>query len=363
MYISRLKLINFRSYEALDIEPSKGLNIIVGDNANGKTNVLESIFLCTFAKSHRTSHDEHLIRRGTEGAYVGLTVNGAGGTVKIEIKHRIGEGKRMFANGTPLKRSGDLMGLMNCVMFAPETLSVVKGTPQDRRRFMDMALSQLYPAYYHRLQQYNTALKQRNAALKDEGCDTANIIMWDEQLAFLGADIINRRTELLSELSHHAAKLHNGISGGFEFLQLRYKPSFATTYADRDELMRAYDRTRADDIRRGYTSVGPHRDDIEVMLDETDVRYFGSQGQQRTAALAMKLSEIPLVTEIKNDAPVLLLDDVFSELDDGRKSKLIRAMEGRQCFLTCTSLDGLETLDMRDMAIFECSGGELIRIE
>lgn len=364
MYVKSLKLVNFRNYSSLRAELSPHLNVIVGENAQGKTNVLEAIFLCTFARSHRTSKDEQLIKYNTEGAYVGAEVVSAAGAALIEIKQRRGEKKRIYINSTELRRTGDLMGALNSVMFAPETLSIVKGAPQERRRFLDMALSQLYPAYFFRLQQYNAALRQRNALLKDEALrtDTAHLRMWEAQVASQGAEIINRRAEFMERFSHIAARLHLAISGGREFLRTEYAPSVEPSETLEDDFREYLARTAEDDMHRGYTSKGPHRDDIAVILDETDVRYFGSQGQQRTAALAMKLSEIPLVSDIRGEMPILLLDDVFSELDDARRTALISTMAKCQCIITCTSLDGLSPLGGTggsDTRIFRCVDGTL----
>lgn len=357
MNITRLKLSNFRNYESESIELSPGLNVITGENAQGKTNLLEAVFFCTFARSHRTASDGRLIRHGAPAFYIGVDLKSGTGTSRIEVKNPSDGPRRLFVNGSQLRRVGDLMGTLNSVMFAPETLNIVKGPPAERRRFIDMALSQLYPAYFFSLQQYNAALKQRNALLKDRklSLDMDRLLMWDVQLAALGADIMERRARFMEGLSGEAARIHSVISGG-ERLRLEYVPSVKPDPDAEQAIRGALKAGACEDARRGFTGIGPHRDDIAVIVDETDARCFGSQGQQRTAALSMKLSEIAVALSARGEPPVLLLDDVFSELDSGRRRALLDAAEGCQCLLTCTSLEGLEG---KRFTAYDCLRGSI----
>lgn len=369
MHVARLKLNYFRNYEALDLRPRPGLNVIVGENAQGKTNAVEAVFFCAFGRSHRTARDAELINHGMAGGYVGLDVKTRAGERRIEMKLRAGERKQVFIDRLQTQRSGELMGVLNVVMFSPEDLELVKGAPAERRRFLDMELSQLRPAYYYKLQQYNAALKQRNALLKGEPgrerpvqAVREQLYVWDEQLAAAGADVMRMREEFVDSLSTLARDLHRSISGGREQLSVAYAPCVdPARYGGtaREALQEALYAAALDDIRRGFTTMGPHRDDLSVCLGDAPVRVYGSQGQQRTAALSLKLSELALLTQEKGEPPVLLLDDVLSELDEPRQRALLEAMRGCQCFLTCTSLAGLERAGMRDIPAYACANGTL----
>lgn len=361
MRLTRLRLNQYRNYAALDFKPADGINVIVGDNAQGKTNAAEAIFLCAFARSHRTQKDAELISRGFAGGYVGAEIESLSGSHLIEIKLREGERKKIFIDRQLAARTGELMGVLNVVMFAPEDLCIVKDGPAERRRFLDMELSQARPAYYYRLQQYNAALRQRNALLKSDDIRPGMLAMWDEQLATLGSAIMAERERFVDGLSTIAYDLHRSITDGKESLSIAYQPNVAMDAPEgvREALLQALARSAADDVRRGYTQVGPHRDDMAIRLGDVDLRAFGSQGQQRTAALSIKLSELALLREEKGEPPVLLLDDVLSELDQTRQRLLLQSVKGCQCFLTCTSLDGLEKADIGEMALWQCQAGAL----
>ena len=373
MFVERLKLNFFRNYDALELRPNGGLNVIVGENAQGKTNAVEAVFLCAFGRSHRTARDGELINAGMSGGYVGLNLKNLTGSRLIEIKLRAGERKQVFLDRLAAGRSGELMGVLNAVMFSPEDLELVKGAPVERRRFMDMELSQLRPAYYYVLQRYNTALKQRNALLKPERATAAKdpaalrreLYVWDEQLAQTGAEIMAMRADFLENLGKIAGGLHREISSGKETLALRYAPNVNVERAGGNAaaaLSEALYAGALEDIRRGFTSAGPHRDDIDLTLNGVNVRVFGSQGQQRTAALSMKLSELALLRGVTGEAPVLLLDDVLSELDEPRQRALLEAMDDCQTFLTCTTLEGLRRAGMKEINAWRCEAGTLTRL-
>lgn len=363
MWVSQLQLTNFRNYARLQLQPDAGLCVLTGDNAAGKTNVLEAVFLCALGRSHRTSRDAELIRESEQAGAVALTLHTRGGTRNISCKLMAGERKRVLIDGTALSRSGELLGCLNVVMFAPEDLMLVKGGPGERRRFLDMEISQLRPAYYYTLQQYNVALKQRNALLKAEA-ETALLEPWDEQLSRLGAAITAERAQFLSELGGIASRLHVQLSGGRETLLLAYQPNLPDVEPDRlaaamrERLFDALERDRF----RGSTSVGPHRDDIAMALDGSDVRVYGSQGQQRTVVLSLKLSELQIMRQLRGESPVLLLDDVFSELDRRRQRMLLDAVQGCQTFLTCTHLEELSAAGALQMQVYSVSAGNVIEV-
>lgn len=363
MWVSQLQLTNFRNYARLQLQPDAGLCVLTGDNAAGKTNVLEAVFLCALGRSHRTSRDAELIRESEQAGAVALTLHTRGGTRNISCKLMAGERKRVLIDGAALSRSGELLGCLNVVMFAPEDLMLVKGGPGERRRFLDMEISQLRPAYYYTLQQYNVALKQRNALLKAEA-ETALLEPWDEQLSRLGAAITAERAQFLSELGGIASRLHVQLSGGRETLLLAYQPNLPDVEPDRlsaamrERLFDALERDRF----RGSTSVGPHRDDIAMALDGSDVRVYGSQGQQRTVVLSLKLSELQIMRQLRGESPVLLLDDVFSELDRRRQRMLLDAVQGCQTFLTCTHLEELSAAGALQMQVYSVSAGNVIEV-
>jgi len=365
MRIRELKLTNFRNYAALSMEPDEGLCVLTGDNAAGKTNVLESLFLCALGRSHRTARDTELIRSGQQFGSIRLVLDTRGGTREIAAKLVLNERKRLSIDGAPLARSGELLGCLNVIMFAPEDLSLVKGGPAERRRFLDMEISQLRPSYYYALQQYNAALKQRNALLKDpDACYAGLLEPWDEQLSRLGALITAERASFLEELSAIAANVHLSLSDRRETLLLAYQPNLPDAspdrlaYAMRERLAETMEK----DLYRGSTSVGPHRDDIAMMLDGTDVRVYGSQGQQRTVVLSLKLSELEIVKRVRGETPVLLLDDVFSELDRRRQQMLLKTVAGCQTFLTCTHLEELTAAGAERMQVYSVKDGAVVEV-
>lgn len=364
MHITSVRLNNFRSYDELVFEPSPGLNVIVGPNAAGKTNILEAIFLAALGRSHRTHKDVELINRKFHGAYVGIQLESKVGGRSIEIRLRDKEHKALKVDGQKLTRMGELMGVLNVVMFSPEDLSIVKNSPQERRRFMDMELCQLRPMYFYKLQQYNTALKQRSELLKSSYPDKPDeklLSAWDERLSELGGDIMTVRDKFMLELGDLACEMHGRITDDNEELYTFYKPDvqFEDTLPSL-ALRKALNDARENDLRRTVTTRGPHRDDIGIKLNGEEARIFGSQGQQRTAALSIKLSELELIRREKGEFPVLLLDDVLSELDFDRQRALMSNAFDCQCFLTATSLEGLE--DVPNMRVFECRNGELVRV-
>ena len=347
MRLTSLKLNNFRNYERAEIYPASGTTVFVGNNAQGKTNVLEAVHLCCTGRSHRTPRDKELVRWEQPYGQVELQVEQADGSHEIEILLSTIERKKVKVGGNFIARSGELLGHVNGVMFSPEDLRMVKGGPSERRRFIDMELSQISPSYYYGLQRYNRALLQRNKLLKaavHRPDLQETLIVWEEQLAHHGAKIMRRRANFIERLAQAAQANHLSISGDKEQLKVLYAADvpMPDEVGQLEELLKdALSRSREKDLQRGTTQVGPHRDDLALWLNDMDVRAFGSQGQQRTTALSLKLSELDVMREETGEWPVLMLDDVMSELDPHRKRQLLDKLEPVQVLVSCTDMSDL----------------------
>lgn len=337
MVIESIELKNFRNYEELNMEFDKGTNILYGDNAQGKTNVLEAVYLSGTSKSHKGSKDREMIRFGMDECHIKTIVRKMDIPYRIDIHLKKNRPKGIAVNGIPIKKASELFGIVNIVAFSPEDLNIIKSGPQERRRFIDLELCQLDKLYVYNLVNYNKALNQRNQLLKDlafrsDLMDTLDI--WDMQLAEYGKKIIERRREFLLSLDEMIYDIHRRLTGELEELHIYYEPS-----CGEEELEEQLRRGRERDLRQKITNIGPHRDDISFFIKENDLRKYGSQGQQRTAALALKLAEIEIVKRIIKDTPILLLDDVLSELDSKRQNHLLNNIHGIQTIITCTGLD------------------------
>ena len=343
MIVTDLRLRQYRSYEACALAPCEGVNVLLGDNGQGKTNVLEALYLCCTGRSHRTRQDRELIRWGADFASVKVEAQRRDGSHQVEIVLPQAGRRKLKIAGQEVSKSGELMGHVTGVLFSPEDLRTVKDGPAERRRFVDMALSQIKPSYYYALQRYARALKQRNEVLKLASVQPGllpTLDSWDEQLAQAGAELMAQRRGYVARLSAEAGETHREISDGRERLEIRYAPS-VTLGDDRQAILDGLFAARENDLRRMTTSVGPHRDDVLLMIGGRDVRAFGSQGQQRTAALAMRLSELNVMREVMGEWPMLMLDDVMSELDPSRRRQLVNRLDGIQTFITCTDVDDL----------------------
>lgn len=339
MQIKSLNLKNFRNYELLKLTPGDGANIFYGDNAQGKTNILEAVYLAGTTKSHRGSRDKDMIRFGSEEAHIEMIVEKRGLDYQIDMHLRGTKSKGVAVNKIPIKKAGELFGVVNLVFFSPEDLNVIKNGPAERRRFIDMELSQLDKVYFNDLSNYHKILNQRNQLLKDLGYKNQDSLMatldvWDMQLVEYGNRIIKARGEFMNRVNEIIGPIHRKLTGEREEIRVIYEPSNGEVPLDV-----ALDRNRERDLRVRSTSVGPHRDDVAFMVGELDIRRFGSQGQQRTAALSLKLSEIELVKQSIHDTPVLLLDDVLSELDKNRQNYLLDSISDIQTLITCTGVD------------------------
>lgn len=352
MLLARLQLTNFRNYARADVSPCAGITVFHGDNAQGKTALLEAVYLCCTGRSHRTSRDRELVKWEADAARVALSAVQADGAHSVDIALARAERKVVLVNGKPVSRSGELLGHITGVLFSPEDLRMVKDGPDERRRFIDMELSQIRPAYYYQLQRYHRALKQRAAILRlpeSNVLERGTLDLWDEQLARSGGAIIEARRRFVERLAVEAEAAHSALSGGLERLTLAYETLPGLEGAGgglQSALYDALQNARAQDLRRGFTSVGPHRDDLAIRLNGVDARAYGSQGQQRSAALSLKLAELRVMALETGETPVLMLDDVMSELDPNRRRQLLDALKGVQTLVTCTDLTDLAGADV-----------------
>lgn len=352
MKIISLELENFRNYTTLSLPFSAGTNVIYGKNGAGKTNILESIIFSSLFSSPRTTKDKEMIKIGSEKARIKVTVEKRFRRHTIAIQLESNGKKKVLADGIPLKRAAELIGILGVVFFSPDEMKLVKETPAERRKFLDVGLSQQQKTYFIALSRYNKVLKQKNNLLK-EGYKNANtddmLAVWDAQLSEYGAVIIEKRRRYIKALDELASEAHFRISGGKEKLSLKYETPLTAEGEDalRAELYDMLEEAREKDKRLGYCTVGPHRDDIAIEINGLDGRKFASQGQQRTIALAMKIGEVGLYEKESGEPPVLLLDDVLSELDGDRRKILFSVTKGAQTIITCTEYtegDGKERL-------------------
>lgn len=337
MIIKRLELADYRNYATLDLEFDKGTNILYGDNAQGKTNIMEAIYMAATTKSHKGSKDKEMIGFGKEEAHIRTYLEKEGVGTRVDMHLRKAGSKGIAIDGQKIKKAAELLGLCNVVFFSPEDLSIIKNGPAERRRFVDMELCQLDSFYLYNLNHYNKIVNQRNKLLKDmymnpELKDT--LAIWDSQLVSFGSKIVERRKLFVDQLNEIIYEIHKKLSGGKEEIIISYEPDVAI---EEFEKSLRYNQDR--DIRMKQTSIGPHRDDFAFLNKDVDIRKYGSQGQQRTAALSLKLSEIELVKKIAKDTPILLLDDVLSELDSNRQNYLLNSIGDIQTIITCTGLE------------------------
>lgn len=335
MYIKNLKLSQFRNYDALEIELSKGINLFKGNNAQGKTNILESIYLCATARSHRTTQEKEVIKWQEEAAHITLDVVKRMYEDKIDF-HLTQKGKAVAINKLPVSKLGELFGTLMVVMFSPEDLQLIKKSPKERRRFIDIELCQFDKLYYYALKQYYKVLKQRNNVLKQskDGNTQDMLDLWDIQFIQYAKDVLDKRTAFIYKLNTIASQIHHDISGHTEQLEIIYEPNVVP-----EKIEEKLQKNRTKDIIMQSTSLGPHRDDLKFLINGMDVRLYGSQGQQRTVVLAMKLAELYLMEQHIGESPILLLDDVLSELDDYRQRYLFQYTKDIQTLITCTGVE------------------------
>ncbi|MDD4494953.1 MAG: DNA replication/repair protein RecF [Eubacteriales bacterium] len=367
MYVKSLRLNNFRNYTDTRIEFKNNINVIYGDNAQGKTNLLEALFICSYGRSHRTSKDSDLIMHEKCGYFVSIDIEKEYSSCTVDVASIKGERKKVRINKNPVKKIGELMGNLRAVMFAPEDLMIIKEGPGERRKFLDMAISQLRPPYFFDLQNYQKVLMQRNNLLREIQEHTSledTLPVWDEALVESGARLIKSRNSFITALNKKTAERHSSLTGDEEQLRLEYLPSVKTENPEdlesvRNSFSALLKKVKDREIRNCATLVGPQRDDFEIYINDKDVKTYGSQGQQRLSALSLKMAEIDIIKEETGDTPILLLDDVMSELDRTRQSYLIESIDGIQTFITTTDKGIFECLKNKDITYINVIDGSL----
>ena len=368
MFIRNITLRNFRNYESLNLQFSNGVNLIAGANAQGKTNILESMYFLSTAKSHRTSRDDELIQQGKEWFYLKGQVSSRSLSTVVEITNACGEKKRVRINGKSQEKISSVLSEMSVVMFSPEDLSLVKGVPAQRRRFLDILISGISPSYLHALQQYSSVLKQRNELLRnirDRGVSADSLDSWNALLVKSGSEITRQRISTVSDLTILAKEKHRQLTSDIEELDIQYQSSPEYDFdSENPDIDKVYEETLDSvvdvDIKRGVTSVGPHRDDLIFAINGVDARKFCSQGQQRTGVLSLKMANLELVGRKLEEYPIILLDDVTSELDENRASFLFHLLEGIpvQTFITATNSDCIP-INSSEYKLFIVEGGRV----
>lgn len=361
MKIKSLKLKNYRNYDLLNLEFDEKANIFYGDNAQGKTNILEAVYLTGTTKSHRGSKDRDLIKFEKDEAHIEAVIEKKKISYQVDLHLKKNSPKGIAINKMPIRKAGELFGIVNFVFFSPEDLNIIKNGPAERRRFIDLELSQLDKIYLNNLANYNRIVNQRNHLLKDIGFDNKKNLMetleiWDLQLIEYGNRIIERRKQFINDMNLIVSSVHKRLTGNKEDIKIIYEPSNGNM-----TLEQAVKKSRKKDLKIKSTSTGPHRDDICIMYETIDIRKFGSQGQQRTAALSLKLSEIELVKRTINDTPVLLLDDVLSELDKHRQNYLLDSIDDIQTLITCTGVEEFVNHRFSINKIFYVHKGKVVK--
>ena len=360
MYIKRLQMLNYRNYKSLNITLGKNVNVFMGDNAQGKTNILEAIYYCAFSKSHRTSKDRDLINWNSDSAYINLLVGKDRLDKNIDINILKDGKKAIKINKIKVSKIGELFGTFNVVMFSPEDLKIIKDSPGIRRKFIDMELCQLNSKYYYNLVQYNKILNERNVILKNRNIDKEILDIYDIQLADYGYHIVMDRINYINKLNFYGKDVHRDISSGKENIEFRYISTIKDLENIKSNFYEALKKNRKKDIEKGITSIGPHRDDFIILINDIDTKSFGSQGQQRSAVLTMKFSSLKIIKEITSEYPVLLLDDVLSELDFNRKRYILSTIGEIQTIITCTGIEDITNYLDNTSRLFKVKDGEIL---
>ena len=363
MWVRKITAEAFRNLTLSGVPFSNGINILYGDNAQGKTNILEAVYFCAVGRSLRADNNRELIRFGCEEAHIQIDVERDDYPFTIDAHIQISGSKSvktLSIDKVAVKNTRELFGRLMVVLFSPEDLRLIKSGPAERRRFMDMEICQLSPVYYGDLRNYHRALKQRNQLLKHLRRDRAqmdSLFVWDEQLSISGCRIMRTRSGFVSKISDIAGEIHANITGGSEELTLTYQPNIA----DPDDYLRTMKKSHERDVLSGTTSMGIHKDDILFTINGVAARNFGSQGQQRTAALSAKLAEIEIMRHGAKSTPVLLLDDVLSELDGNRQRFLLTQIKDLQTILTCTGLEDVLAKGIKDAHVMQVKDGKVSR--
>ena len=355
MWIKKIKIKNFRNYESEEINLEKNINIFYGQNAQGKTNIIESIFLCSLGKSFRTKKDKEMIKLNEQNAVVEVEYEKSDRDGKIKIE--IGNKKNIYLNGIKIKKLSELLGNLNIVIFTPDDINILKGGPQNRRRFLDIMISQLRPNYMHILNLYIKTMEQRNNYLrqiKEEHKDENLLEIWDEKLAEYAIKIYEYRKEFIEKIIKKLDIIHKNITNGEEQIELEY----VTECDSKEKYLKLLKERRKLDIIKGFTTKGVHRDDFVIYINKKDIKIFGSQGQNRTAMLSLKLAELQVIYDEIGEYPILLLDDFMSELDKTRRKNFLENIEGTQVIIT-----GTEKLDIENLEYLEynVSNGKVLK--
>lgn len=361
MYINSLELSNYRNYDDLNITFDPGITILYGDNAQGKTNILEALYIAGTTKSHRGSKDKEIIMFNEEESHIKLQLSKNDVGHKIDVHLRKNKNKYIAIDGLSIKKSGELLGLINMIFFSPEDLSIIKNGPSQRRRFINLELCQLNKIYFYNYVNYNKALEQRNTLLKQIALDKKlkdTLDLWDAYLIQYGTEVIKERQHFIDQLNDIVKDIHAHLTGGKESINISYENNVSV-----DDYEKILLRKRETDLKYQSTGTGPHRDDICFYVNGIDVRTYGSQGQQRTAALSLKLAEIELVKSLIHDTPVLLLDDVMSELDSNRRNFLLDSIKDIQTVVTCTGYDDFIKSRLTVDKIYEVTNGSIKKMK
>ena len=357
MYVNSLELSKYRNYDDLNISFDPGITILYGDNAQGKTNILEALYIAGTTKSHRGSKDKDIIKFDEDESHIRLNINKNDVGHKIDVHLRRNKNKYIAIDGGSIKKSGELLGLINMIFFSPEDLSIIKNGPSQRRRFINLELCQLNKIYFYNYVNYNKALEQRNTLLKQIAFDkklTDTLDLWDAYLVQYGTEVINERQHFIDQLNEIVKDIHHHLTGGREAIEIGYEMNVTT-----EDYEKVLQKKRDMDLKYQSTQTGPHRDDICFYVNGIDVRTYGSQGQQRTAALSLKLAEIELVKSLIHDTPVMLLDDVMSELDSNRRNYLLDSIKDIQTVVTCTGYDDFIKSRLTIDRIYEVVNGNI----
>ena len=362
MFIEKLFLNNYRNYSYSEFDFSSGINVLTGGNAQGKTNCAEAIFYLCTGYSPKATKDKQVIKNGETSATIKGIANASYGKVTVEITFNEKGRKDIKVNGAKVSKMGEFIGSINSVFFNPSELKLIKESPEDRRRFMDISLSQMSKSYFYALQKYNNVLSQRNNLLKSDDKELIyeTLPFWDIKLCEYASIVISERQKFIQKLLPICKEKHSILTDGREEIDVTLDCAFSGTEEEittslLNELKARYEK----DIILGYTTIGPHRDDIKIKVNGEDVKIYGSQGQQRTCALSLKLAELEIFRQTFNEYPLLILDDAFSELDKNRRAQLLKVTKGIQTIITCTELTS-EMLDMKEFKIFKIEDGKII---
>lgn len=360
MFIKNLKLKNYRNYEDLNIDFENGINILYGENAQGKTNILEALYISSTSKSHKQVKDKDIIKFGQKEAHIKVILNIGDIDKIIDIHLKKDTNKGIAINGLKINKITNFIGNSNIIFFAPEDLNIIKEGPNRRRKFLDILICKIDKIYSNNLVKYNKILNQRNNLLKTIKTKNKNLITtldtWDIELVKYGIEVIKKRNEIIDLLKNIIYDKHYFISGNKEEIKTSYEKNVLE-----DEFLTKIKNNREEDLRFTTTSVGPHRDDIKFEINNIDIRKFGSQGQQRTTALSIKLAELELIKNIKHDNPILLLDDVFSELDENRQSYLIENIKNIQTIITTTGISKTLLQKLNPKTLYNIKNGQIIK--